>query len=93
MSDITVYEAEQIEQTNSAGPPPVVFIHGLWLLPSSRDRWRTVSEDVSCRCKIATTSSTERTEREMIPSASIKAYASSATALCTRPTRRNSGAE
>jgi non-heme chloroperoxidase len=30
---------EQIERSNSSGRPPVVFIHGLWLLPSSWDRW------------------------------------------------------
>jgi non-heme chloroperoxidase len=36
--------AEQIEQCNATGRPPVVFIHGLWLLPSSWDRWATVFE-------------------------------------------------
>jgi pimeloyl-ACP methyl ester carboxylesterase len=30
---------EQIEQANASGQTPVVFIHGLWLLPSSWDRW------------------------------------------------------
>ncbi|MEX5634010.1 alpha/beta hydrolase [Parafrankia sp. FMc2] len=29
----------QIERANSSGRTPVVFIHGLWLLPSSWDRW------------------------------------------------------
>jgi non-heme chloroperoxidase len=29
----------QIEAANAAGRPPVVFIHGLWLLPSSWQRW------------------------------------------------------
>ena len=29
----------QIEQANASGRTPVVFIHGLWLLPSSWDRW------------------------------------------------------
>ncbi|MEU4245622.1 alpha/beta hydrolase [Actinoplanes sp. NPDC026619] len=29
----------QIEQANAAGLQPVVFVHGLWLLQSSWDRW------------------------------------------------------
>ena len=33
---------EQIDQANATGRTPVVFIHGLWLLPSSWDRWMTV---------------------------------------------------
>ena len=37
--------AEQIEQANASGRTPVVFIHGLWLLPSSWDRWATVFEE------------------------------------------------
>jgi len=45
MSDITEYEAQQIKQANAAKLTPVVFIHGLWLLPSSWDRWRTVFEE------------------------------------------------
>src|SRR4029077_15480853 len=32
---------EQIIQVNATGLTPVVFIHGLWLLPSSWDRWAT----------------------------------------------------
>ncbi len=35
---------EQIERANGSGRPPVVFIHGLWLLPSSWDRWAEVFE-------------------------------------------------
>ena len=31
--------AEQVAQANDSGRVPVAFIHGLWLLPSSRDRW------------------------------------------------------
>src|SRR4051795_10682633 len=38
-------EAEQVERTNSSGRQPVVFIHGLWLLPSSWDRWATLFEE------------------------------------------------
>jgi len=36
--------AEQIERANAADNEPVVFIHGLWLLPSSWDRWAEVFE-------------------------------------------------
>jgi pimeloyl-ACP methyl ester carboxylesterase len=32
-------ESRQVEQANSSGRTPVVFIHGLWLLPSSWDNW------------------------------------------------------
>ena len=32
-------ESKQVEQANSSGKTPVVFIHGLWLLPSSWDNW------------------------------------------------------
>jgi non-heme chloroperoxidase len=31
--------ADQVSQANDSGRVPVVFIHGLWLLPSSWDRW------------------------------------------------------
>ncbi len=40
MSDITDYEKQQIKHANASKLTPVVFIHGLWLLPSSWDRWR-----------------------------------------------------
>ena len=36
---ITEHEAEQVALANSTGRTPVVFVHGLWLLPSSWDRW------------------------------------------------------
>jgi non-heme chloroperoxidase len=42
---ITEHEDEQIRRANDAGLQPVVFIHGLWLLPSSWDRWATVFEE------------------------------------------------
>ena len=41
----TLTEADQIERANATGKTPVVFIHGLWLLPSSWDRWATLFED------------------------------------------------
>jgi non-heme chloroperoxidase len=45
MADITEYETEQIAKANASGKRPVVFVHGLWLLPMSWDRWRTVFEE------------------------------------------------
>ena len=45
MATISKYEEEQIEKANDTGLEPVVFIHGLWLLPSSWDRWATVFEE------------------------------------------------
>src|SRR4051812_2698069 len=38
-------EMRQGEQANASGRTPVVFIHGLWLLPSSWDRWADLFED------------------------------------------------
>ena len=36
--------SEEIDHANSTGLTPVVFIHGLWLLPSSWDRWAKIFE-------------------------------------------------
>jgi pimeloyl-ACP methyl ester carboxylesterase len=36
---ITERETQQVERANESGKTPVVFIHGLWLLPSSWDNW------------------------------------------------------
>jgi len=38
-------EADQIAKANASGKTPVVFIHGLWLLPSRWDRWAAVFEE------------------------------------------------
>ena len=35
----------EVERANSSGRPAVVFIHGLWLLPSSWDRWAALFEE------------------------------------------------
>jgi non-heme chloroperoxidase len=40
MAGITEHEQQQIGEANASGRPPVVFVHGLWLLPSSWDRWQ-----------------------------------------------------
>jgi pimeloyl-ACP methyl ester carboxylesterase len=42
---LTPHEAEQVERANATGRTPAVFIHGLWLLPSSWDRWAQVFEE------------------------------------------------
>ena len=39
MTSISGREQRQIEAANASGNAPVVFIHGLWLLPSSWDNW------------------------------------------------------
>ena len=38
-------DLEQVEQTNATRLTPVMFIHGLWLLESSWDRWAAVFEE------------------------------------------------
>jgi non-heme chloroperoxidase len=38
-------ETQQVENANASGRTPVVFIHGLWLLPSSWDRWADFFEE------------------------------------------------
>jgi non-heme chloroperoxidase len=45
MAAITERENRQVEQANASGRTPVVFIHGLWLLPSSWDRWASLFEE------------------------------------------------
>jgi non-heme chloroperoxidase len=42
---ITEHELEQCRRANQTGRRPVVFVHGLWLLPSSWDRWAKLFED------------------------------------------------
>lgn len=42
---ITKRESEQVDTANGSGKAPVVFIHGLWLLPSSWNNWVQVFEE------------------------------------------------
>ncbi|MBC7806748.1 MAG: alpha/beta hydrolase [Akkermansiaceae bacterium] len=42
---ITQHELQQVERANETGLQPVIFVHGLWLLPSSWDRWARVFEE------------------------------------------------
>jgi pimeloyl-ACP methyl ester carboxylesterase len=39
MASISKRENREIEAANASGDTPVVFIHGLWVLPSSWDPW------------------------------------------------------
>ncbi len=45
VSPITEHEAAQVKRANASGATPIVFVHGLWLLPSSWDRWVTLFEE------------------------------------------------
>ena len=45
MTTIIDHEAEQVRRANATERQPVVFVHGLWLLPSSWDRWGMVFEE------------------------------------------------
>ena len=42
---VTANEREQVGRANAMGLTPVVFVHGLWLLPSSWDRWAALFEE------------------------------------------------
>src|SRR5437879_2754917 len=44
MAGMTNHEQLQIDRANASGLKPVVFVHGLWLLSSSWDRWRELFE-------------------------------------------------
>ena len=43
-ASISDHEWAQIERANAAKSTPVLFVHGLWLLPSSWDRWAGLFE-------------------------------------------------
>jgi pimeloyl-ACP methyl ester carboxylesterase len=45
MATMTQRESDQVERANASGRTPVVFIHGLWLLPSSWDNWAQLFEE------------------------------------------------
>jgi non-heme chloroperoxidase len=42
---MTDHEAAQVARANASKATPVVFVHGLWLLPSSWDRWVKLFEE------------------------------------------------
>ncbi len=39
------HDAAQVARANASGKQPVAFVHGLWLLPSSWDRWAALFEE------------------------------------------------
>ncbi len=43
-ASITEHELGEVERANRTGLQPVIFIHGLWLLPSSWARWAELFE-------------------------------------------------
>jgi non-heme chloroperoxidase len=45
MASISTRERREIEAANASGDTPVVFIHGLWLLPSSWANWADFFRD------------------------------------------------
>jgi non-heme chloroperoxidase len=42
MPAINEHEEQQVSDANRSGRAPVVFVHGLWLLPSCWDRWQAL---------------------------------------------------
>ena len=42
---ITEHELAEVERANATGLQPIVFVHGLWLLPSSWERWGKLFEE------------------------------------------------
>ena len=44
-SSITEHELQECRRANATGKTPVVFVHGLWLLPNSWDRWAALFEE------------------------------------------------
>ena len=42
---LSEHEQYEIDRANESGRQPVAFVHGLWLLSSSWDRWRTLFEE------------------------------------------------
>jgi pimeloyl-ACP methyl ester carboxylesterase len=42
---LSTREQQEVDEANAADRQPVVFVHGLWLLPSSWEKWRKLFED------------------------------------------------
>src|SRR5437763_13163291 len=43
--EITEREGAEVRRANASTSAPVVFVHGLWLLPSSWERWAAFFEE------------------------------------------------
>jgi pimeloyl-ACP methyl ester carboxylesterase len=43
--NLTEHELQDIDRANASGLQPVVFVHGLWLLGNSWDRWGALFEE------------------------------------------------
>jgi non-heme chloroperoxidase len=41
----TEHELAEVRRANATGKQPVIFVHGLWLLPSSWDRWAQLFDE------------------------------------------------
>jgi hypothetical protein len=50
---ISELDLAQTERANATGLTHVVFVHGLWLLSSNRDRWAATVEHTGCTALIA----------------------------------------
>ena len=48
---ITEHELYQVDRANATTATPVVLVHGLWLLPSSWDRWAALFEEAIPRSR------------------------------------------
>jgi pimeloyl-ACP methyl ester carboxylesterase len=45
VATLTADEQQEVDRANDSGLPPVVFVHGLWLLSGSWDPWRALFEE------------------------------------------------
>jgi hypothetical protein len=45
MTVLTTHEQQEIDRANAEGKQLVMFVHGLWLLASSWDNWRSLFEE------------------------------------------------
>src|SRR3954451_18363391 len=61
---ITDHETEQAERATASGKTPVVFVHGLWLLPSSWQRWAGLFEEAGYTALTAGWAAAPRTVEE-----------------------------
>jgi non-heme chloroperoxidase len=45
-NNLSEQEQQEIDRVNASGKQPIVFVHGLWLLASSWDRWRAYFDEL-----------------------------------------------